>query len=289
MTKTFINQMIQQVYETSQLKFFQALNLPEEIMWQPPMIGYAAGDDPLFTFLREDIGDFYWLPSDVYKKSQPSQELPLQEEALTVVSIGFSQTAATKKEQMAVKEIPCDRWLVTRGEWEAFINDFCRRLVVSLADGGVQAAAVDLLPELKRQDSRRYGLASNWSHRHTAYVAGLGTFGLSEGLITRQGKAMRFTSLVVRGTLAADERKYAGYQDWCAYYARGTCGVCMQRCPANAITPEGHNKQWCSDYLNRLKKELGPSLLTQSHYVAGCGLCQTKVPCQDGIPAGCHS
>ncbi|SMP38629.1 hypothetical protein [Anoxynatronum buryatiense] len=286
MTKTLINQIIQRVYETSQLNFFKSLQLPLEPMWQPPITGYAAGNDPLFGFLRDDIGDFYWLPSEVYDKSNPSQELQSHDETLTVVSIGFSQTAATKKDQAGVREIPCDKWLVTRGEWEAFIKDFCRRLVVALSDEGIEAVAVDLLPSLQRENSIRYGFASNWSHRHTAFVAGLGTFGLSEGLITRQGKAMRFTSLVVKATLPADERKYRNHQEWCAFHANGTCGACMYRCPVNAITPAGHDKNRCSDYLNRLKKELGPSLLTQSHYISGCGLCQTKVPCQDGIPAG---
>ena len=37
---------------------------------------------------------------------------------------------------------------------------------------------------------------STWSERHVAYAAGLGTFGLSRGLITARGIAMRCGSVV---------------------------------------------------------------------------------------------
>jgi hypothetical protein len=33
--------------------------------------------------------------------------------------------------------------------------------------------------------------ASSWSERHAAHAAGLGTFGLCDGLITAKGKAMQ--------------------------------------------------------------------------------------------------
>jgi epoxyqueuosine reductase QueG len=47
------------------------------------------------------------------------------------------------------------------------------------------------LPEWSRRPSEKYVFSSNWSERHAAYTAGLGTFGLCDGLITPLGKAMR--------------------------------------------------------------------------------------------------
>ena len=38
--------------------------------------------------------------------------------------------------------------------------------------------------------SEKYAYASTWSERHAAYAAGLGTFGLSDGLITAAGQGM---------------------------------------------------------------------------------------------------
>jgi len=48
-----------------------------------------------------------------------------------------------------------------------------------------------LSPPFKRETSEKYGYASSWSERHIAYVAGLGTFGFCDDLITPVGKAMR--------------------------------------------------------------------------------------------------
>jgi epoxyqueuosine reductase len=283
-----INRIIQEVFNSSHLNTFKRLGLPLEPMWQQPVIGYAAGNDDLFSFYRQDIGDFYWLPEDVFSKTFAGHQ-SVSNDDLTVLSIGFAQTTATKTDQASAQDLPSDRWLVTRGEWEAFICDFCSQVVSRMAAEGINAAAIDLNPDFRRESSEKYGLASNWSHRHTAYAAGLGTFGLSDGLITRQGKAMRFTSLVVEGNLPVAARPYRSHQAWCSFYANGTCGACMHRCPVNAITLEGHDKDLCAAYLERIKNELGPDLLKNSHYVAGCGLCQSRIPCQDSIPRDIES
>ena len=44
-------------------------------------------------------------------------------------------------------------------------------------------------------------IASDWSERHAAYAAGLGTFGLTRALITEKGIAGRFGSLPPRRNL----------------------------------------------------------------------------------------
>ena len=41
---------------------FAPLDRPEEAMWEKPLIGFASGSDPLFVWLKKDIGDFYSLP-----------------------------------------------------------------------------------------------------------------------------------------------------------------------------------------------------------------------------------
>jgi len=77
-------------------------------------------------------------------------------------------------------------------------------------------------------------------------------------------------------------RLYAGHQDWCLWYARGTCGVCMQRCPIAAITEEGHNKPACSDYIRTVTTPY-----VREHYGTGatpCGLCQVKISCEARSP-----
>ena len=110
-----------------------------------------------------------------------------------------------------------------------------------------------------------------WSERHVAYLCGLGTFGLSKGIITRKGMAGRFASLVTALELPADERPYKGLYDYCI-----RCGECIRRCPVRAISEEGKEHKPCHDWLLHVKKEYAPRL--------GCGKCQTAVPCESGIP-----
>jgi epoxyqueuosine reductase len=61
------------------------------------------------------------------------------------------------------------------------------------------------------------------------------------------------------------------------------CGLCIERCPAGAITNSGHDKVKCQQYL----KDIGYRPKENYHIVksvAGCGLCQTGVPCEAANP-----
>ena len=69
-------------------------------------------------------------------------------------------------------------------------------MVDALQNSGLEALAPQLSPHWERNESGRYGFASNWSERHAAYASGMGTFGLSDGLITPKGKAMRCGSVI---------------------------------------------------------------------------------------------
>ncbi|MBE0575276.1 MAG: 4Fe-4S ferredoxin [Desulfuromonadales bacterium] len=251
-----------------------------EPAWDDAQVAYARGDDPLFDQLRADIGPFYWTPYEAFKLAYPEMQYDSSE--LAVICYILPQTEATRLEQRAVTEVPAERWARSRFHGEAFNCALRLHLAEQLTQAGTPAVAPERLPDFDYRQSERFGLASNWSERHTAWVAGLGTFGLSDGLITRVGKAVRFGSVVVKMDLEATPRPYAGHQDWCLWYAQGTCGVCMQRCPAEAITEKGHDKPKCFDYI---RKVTAPYV--REHYGTGatpCGLCQVKIPCEARVP-----
>ena len=122
---------------------------------------------------------------------------------------------------------------------------------------------------------------SNWSERHAAYAAGLGTFGLSKGLITEKGMAGRFGSVITDAEFSPTIRPYSDPFEYCTM-----CGACMMRCPAGAIDKSkgcalGKDQLICGPYLSgsRLPKH-GPN--ERVRY--GCGKCQVGVPCENGIP-----
>lgn len=64
----------------------------------------------------------------------------------------------------------------------------------------------------------RQEVVETLSERHAAHAAGLGTFGLCDGLITPLGKAMRTGSVVVRAALPAKRSLYQDHRAYCLYY-----------------------------------------------------------------------
>jgi len=251
-----------------------------EPAWDAPQFAYARGDDPLFDQLKNDIGEFYWTPAEAYQLAYPDDEI--DSSALTVVCYILPQTKATRVDQALETEFPAERWARSRFHGEEFNCALRLHLAERLTQAGYPALAPERLPGFDYRQSERFGIASNWSERHTAWVAGLGTFGLSDGLITRVGKAVRFGSVVVKMNLEATPRPYEGHQDWCLWYAKGICGVCMKRCPVDAITDEGHDKRKCFDYIRNVTTPY-----VRDNYGTGatpCGLCQVKIPCESRSP-----
>jgi epoxyqueuosine reductase QueG len=174
---------------------------------------------------------------------------------------------------------PADEWLHARIEGQTFIFEICEHLKACLEDSGFRC----LVPSLESRFSskspytgdktRQDYYTSNWSERHVAQVCGLGTFGLSRGLITKKGMAGRFGSLVTDAFFEPDRRPYTRYDEYCT-----RCGACARNCPAGAISlGEGKRHPPCSEFLGLTGKKHAPRY--------GCGKCQVRVPCENGIPA----
>lgn len=252
-----------------------------EPAWGTPIVGFAAGDDPLFPFLKEDIGEFYWTPEEIFRMTFDDQSVSASD--LSVVAWVLPQTTATKRDQRAESKLPSVRWMSSRAYWPELSDEVHGKVVAALDELGLRAVAPEMSSLWQTAESPRYGKASMWSQRHTAFVAGLGTFGLSDGLITPVGKAMRAGSVVVEARLRPTPRAYEGHLDWCAYHADGTCGDCIRRCPAGAITERGHNKERCDAYLTRVVGRFAKEFVGER--TPGCGLCQSAVQCESGVPA----
>lgn len=253
---------------------------PHEPAWGAPLVGFSRGDDPLYGFFKEDIGPFYWTPEEAFRLAFPQIKAPPQD--LTVISWVLPQTERTRLENRAEGVFPSQRWARARKYGEEFNVRLRGKLAAALRLAGHEAVAPMNLPQWRRDTSSRHGIASCWSERHAAYVAGLGTFGLCDGLITPLGKAVRLGSVVARLVIPPTERPYAERHAYCLFYRDGGCGVCIRRCPAGAITREGHDKERCGAYTHsvvsrHVRKAYGLE-------IDSCGLCQTAVPCEDAIP-----
>ena len=134
-----------------------------------------------------------------------------------------------------------------------------------------QDPAFSVIRDPSRAERGEPPYVSNWSERHAAFIAGLGTFGLSKHLITEKGVCGRFSSVITDLPLTVTERPYTDPYEYCTF-----CGACRKRCPANAIGPTEKHNPTCSDYCKTTRERFSPRY--------GCGKCQLSVPCETRRP-----
>lgn len=219
---------------------------------------------------------------EIFALTFPSVEVSAKD--LTVISWVLPQTEATKSDNRKEATYPSERWARARMFGEEINVKLAKHVVATLQEAGFRAVAPSLLcPSFKWVASERYTIASTWSERHVAYASGLGTFGLCDGLITFKGKAIRCGSVVAHIKIPATIRPYHDHHAYCLFFSKGTCGECIQRCPAGALTPGGHDKVKCRSYLFANVRDYVKSNFGFEGY--GCGLCQTDVPCESTVPA----
>jgi epoxyqueuosine reductase QueG len=275
---TWIEMTIREFIDTSPENTL--CNKENDRAWADPLVGFSNGADPLYQEFKRHIGTFYWTPMEIFKKTFPSTNATPHQ--LTVISWILPQTEKTK--QMSRKEAvyPSENWARSRIFGEKGNVKLRRHIVETLKTAGHRAVAPQLDPGWEERASTQYGDASTWSERHAAYAAGLGTFGLCDGLITAKGKAMRCGSVVAEIKIPATPRPYADHREYCLFHRNGTCGQCIERCPVKALSKKGHDKAKCRHHIF----EVTPKYVRSHFHFDGyaCGLCQVGVPCESKIP-----
>ncbi|HEY5975735.1 MAG TPA: epoxyqueuosine reductase [Geobacteraceae bacterium] len=237
-----------------------------------PLVGFAAAGDPLFTEYKRIIGPFHQTPGEILAS------------AATVVCWVLPVTRATRMSNRQESQWPSREWTLTRHHGENFNSTLRRHLAAWLEGHGHRAVAPQLAPEWRQLDDPAVGIASSWSERHAAYAAGLGTFSLNDGLITAQGIAHRLGSVITNLQLPPTPRTAPDHRNNCLYYREGSCGACIGRCPVGAISWHGHDKTRCRTYVyGAVPDEVGERYGVTN---TGCGLCQTRVPCEMTVPPG---
>ena len=247
--------------------------------WDDALVGFASGADQIWQQYKEYVGAFHWTPWEVFSQHCPGESAGPEE--LTVVSWVLPQREMVRKANRRAKKYPAEEWARIRIYGEKFNAALRRHVAESLQEAGHPAIAPMLVSNWTIVKSERFSYASSWSERHAAHAAGLGTFGLCDGLITAKGKAMRVGSVVARLSIEPTPRPYSDHRAYCLFFADGTCGECIDRCPVRAITETGHDKEICRKHLARSREHVKKNYKFEGY---GCGLCQVGVPCEAGIP-----
>jgi len=251
-----------------------------DLIFNEPLVQFADGDDPIFTEYKTIISPTHLTPREALVKACDKGKVTAPEH-VSVISWILPITEKTRQSNREETRTPTRLWSYTRNYGEKF-NDALREYTVEfLTEMGYLAAAPMSQPYFESYTNEK-GKYSNWSERHVAYAAGLGTFSLSDGFITESGIAMRCGSVVTDLGLPPSPRLALGPYANCLFYTNGSCKACIARCPSGAITENGHDKIRCDAYIH---EDIGYLMEEYAVTETGCGLCQTNVPCEFCNPA----
>lgn len=277
--KELIKNRIKEYVLNSEENWFRETN---DHFYDEPIVKFASAVDPLFNEYKTIIGKEHLMPEEAYEMAFGKGSYP----GGTVISVLLPINEAIRKSNRPQKEWPSKEWALSRSFGDGviiqktgkFIEDMIREM-------GYHAIAPYAADWFKIYPTPT-GPISNWSERHIAYAAGLGTFSLNDGFITEKGIAVRLISAVTDLKLEPDIRVANSHTENCLFYRKGICGACIKRCPVNAITEHGHDKIKCRNYVyGEESKKLAVSYGGFEQAGSGCGLCQTNVPCECKNPA----
>jgi len=249
--------------------------------YDEPLVRFADANDKLFKDYKEIVGQFHLTPHEAY-------ELEFGEGSFkggTVISVVLPVGETIRKSNRVQKDIASPEWALLRtfGD-EKFINQLVDFTVSCIHQFGFMSFSPGRSKSFKIINTDK-GATSNWSERHIAYVAGQGSFSLNEGFITEKGMAVRFISIVTNGVFTPDIKTAKLYNENCLFCSKGSCGACIKRCPAGAITKEGHDKKKCYDFVyGEEARQRAVDYGGEYRFSTGCGLCQTGVPCEFKVP-----
>jgi epoxyqueuosine reductase len=222
--------------------------------YRTPLVGFAQARDDRFLALRRFAGTQHLLPDDM---------LP---GARSVVAFFLPFASRVVEANARDKQRVAPEWARAYVETNALIGHIGAQLVETLAQVGVRAAA-----EPATHNFDPVTLASRWSHKSVAVIAGLGSLGLHHMIITDAGCAGRIGSLVLDVSLPA---AVSPPRERCLYFQDGSCLECVQRCPVGALGTAGTmDKQRCYQHLRENARDFVALGLADV-----CGKCATG-PC----------
>ncbi|MFX0099847.1 MAG: hypothetical protein ACFFCS_09700 [Candidatus Hodarchaeota archaeon] len=284
-------------------KFFaeSELNrLPESLgggrYFDTPVTGVSIADDPIFLKFKEVVAPEHMTPVEMWEVNGLSLK-DGDSAKLRVLSIIFPFVDLIREEGTKSSGMPPAVYCLARNYANPFMTSVLESTVKFFQEKGYRATAGMLSEKFNITIKKK--MYSNWSERHNAFAAGLGTFSLHEGLITEVGCNIRVTSVITDAPLKVTPRKSDEPRGNCLYYANGSCRKCEDRCPAGAITATGHDKWKCWMFGQKVERKIYreyKSILKPHHRrlngiysktskpPVGCALCQFGVPCMDKNP-----
>jgi epoxyqueuosine reductase QueG len=256
-----------------------------------PLIGFADGRDPIFLEFKnkEIIGDFHLTPEEAfatYLERQQKKTPDKRPEAISVISVAFIASRETRLSNSPNARMASQRWGRAYGTAFFMMNETLNHTVSLLEAAGHLAVAPVCTRPMSIKISPEGLPCADWSEKHVAYAAGIGTFGLHTSLITPAGVPLHLGSVITDLAIKPTPRSYDQPRTYCRHFRDDSCHTCAQHCPSGAVNTKGFDGKKCMAYsrdeLPRLDRELNGEPQPGTHPM--CALCQIRVPCEARIP-----
>jgi epoxyqueuosine reductase QueG len=221
--------------------------------WRKPLVGFASAGDTLFKQLKSAVSVSHALPKDL---------LP---EARTVIAffVPFEKSVARSNISGMLASLG---WAQAYIETNALIEAIGEHMKTYINSSGY---AVAVTPPTHNFDKEK--LISDWSHRHVAFAAGLGNFGLNNMLITESGCCGRIGSFLTSVDVPPNTRMRA---ETCLYRYDSSCLRCVERCVNGALHKDHFDRNRCYDMCLR-----NEDLFRETGKADVCGKCLVGLPC----------
>jgi len=233
-----------------------------------PLVGFADAFHPYIQNLPKLISPTHELPQNI---------LP---DARIIIAYFVPFTKELAKANRTDTLLASPEWARAYEETNALFAELNSKLITFIKEN---AGLAGITPKAVTFDQKL--LISDWSQRHIAYAAGLGTFGINNMLLTRHGCCGRFSTVVTNLNLAPDAPIES---DFCLYKKNGTCGACVKHCPTGALTTDGYDRFKCYALCQenaKIYNMFGSSYTTEDGTGVNsvgsevCGKCITGSPC----------
>lgn len=226
------------------------------ILWRKPIVRVADAKHPGFSQLRSIVDPDHHAPQDYL----PEAKIVLSWFLPFLPEVGRNNLPG---------ELSSSQWAnayLATNEMAVWVNG---RLVDAIQNEmGAAAVVPDDAGMISMENPR-----SRWSQRHVAYLAGHGTFGKNNMLISDAGAVGRYFSVVTSLDVVPDEPVL---EERCLWKRNGFCGLCMKRCKAGALNADGFDRFKC----------LRQCLVNMERYPGAdvCGKCTVELPCSYEVP-----
>lgn len=180
-------------------EFFREFPEKEKVpnVWNTPIVEFADAMDPYIQNLPKLISPSHGLPQQVMEEAKT---------VLVYYAPFLKEVSASGRDATSYSAPYLEQ---AYQKTDVLFEKLNKELKEKLKKYGYRGVTDS---EMNKYDEQK--LISNWSFRHFAYAAGIGTFGLNNMLITRKGCCGRYNIMITNLDVEADRHRE---EEYCLY------------------------------------------------------------------------